>query len=415
VAWLGLDYLAVVYNLILFAALIFSARLAPSIRDLRVQRSMDPVLSVRASNRIELVVENDGDEPIVGQIRDEAPPFFETDRREFPIRIEPGDRREFSYHVTPPERGSTAFPGTYLRVELPFGLATRDFELPTAQEVRVYPNLIALREFDLLKQQGRLREIGIRRTRQRGIGSEFESLRDYTQGDDFRKIDHKASARRGKLVVRQFETERNQTVMLVIDVGRHMLSEVNGVRKLDHVLDSILMLTHAAALAGDQVGLLVYSDTVRRYIPPRKGRGQQGAIIDACHDLVAEPVESDVVGAYSYLSSRWKRRSLLVAFTDYDDADRARDLLTAFLPISRRHVALMVRVQDPKLDEVYNRRTETTQDLYAKAAAGMLLDDIKAANARFTAAGLHLLESEPQNLAAGLVNYYFTVKERGLI
>ena len=284
---MGMIWAAILFNLLLLAALYVSGRLAPSLKDLRIQRVMDPVLSVRAANRIRLEVENDGAEPISGVIRDESPPFFETDRREFPIKLPPGDRREFNYHVTPPERGSTTFPGTYLRLDLPFGLATKDYALETEQEVRVYPNLLALREFDLLKQQGRLREIGIRRTRQRGIGSEFESLRDYTQGDDFRKIDHKASARRGKLVVRQYETERNQTVMLVIDVGRHMLSEVNGVRKLDHVLDSLLMLTHAAALAGDQVGLLVYSDTVRRYIPPRKGRGQQGAIIDACLDLVA--------------------------------------------------------------------------------------------------------------------------------
>jgi len=194
-----------------------------------------------------------------------------------------------------------------------------------------------------------------------------------------------------------------------------MLAEVNGVRKLDHVLDALLMLTNAAALAGDFVGLLVYADKVRRYIPPRKGRGQVGVIINAIHDLVAEPVESDPVAAFSYLTARWKRRSLLVNFTDYEDVDRARDLATAFGTMARRHLTLICRVQDPRMDEVLVSRVETVQDMYRKAAANFLMEDRRAATAIVGMAGIHNLDSEPQDLAAKLVSYYFHVKERSLL
>jgi uncharacterized protein (DUF58 family) len=348
-------------------------------------------------------------------LRDEPPPFFDVTGNEFRLAVDPGRMTTFSYSVTPDERGTDAFRGTFLRLDCPLGLVMRDVTLATDQPVRVYPNILALREFDMLKQQGRLKEIGIRRSRMRGLGTDFESLREYTEGDDFRKIDWKATARRGVTVVRQFEQERNQVVILCIDTGRHMLSEVDGVTKLDHVLDALLMLTHAALVAGDSVGLLVYSDSVKRYIPPRKGRSQAGLIIEAIHDLVPEPVESDPAAAFAYLSSRWTRRAFLVGFTDYEDEDRARDLLRAFKPMTRRHLALIVRIQDAKLDEAMQVPLESPKDMYMRAAATMLMEDRLAGRALLSASGLHNLESEPQDLAASLVNYYLMVKERSLL
>jgi len=272
-----------------------------------------------------------------------------------------------------------------------------------------------LKEFDLLKQQGRLKEIDIRRSRLRGLGTEFESLREYSEGDDYRKIDWKASARRSKLVVRQYEQERNQVVIVVVDIGRHMLAEVNGVRKLDHVLDSLLMLVNAAAVAGDQIGLLVYADTVRRYIPPAKGRSQVGFIIDAIHDLIAEPVESDGAAAYSYLGSRWKRRSLMVAFTDVLDKDRAKDVSSSLGPLSRRHLILLARVGDPRLREVLEKPVDDVPSMYQKTAARMLKADAFEAQTVLESAGIHTLDAEPQDLAAALVSYYFYVKEQALL
>ncbi len=333
-------------------------------------------------------------QPLRGQ---NPPPFFDATRKEFKVEIQSQRPLELTYHVTPFERGAEAFSRNLSAPSsAPWDWAQKEVRLPTDEPVRVYPNILALREFDLLKQQGRLKELGIRQSRMRGLGTEFESLRDYAEGDDYRKIDWKASARRGKLVVRQFEQERNQCVMLCIDIGRHMLAEVNGVRKLDHVLDALLMLTNAAAMAGDYVGLLVYAENVRRYIPPRKSRAQVGIIIEAVHDLIAEPVESDPVAAFAYFATRWKRRSLLVNFTDYEDVDRAKDLTIAFGPMARRHLALICRVQDPRIDEVLQSTVATVDDMYRKAAANLLMEDRKAATHLVGAAGIHNLDSEPQ-------------------
>lgn len=414
-ALIGATFLGLYYDIAVFLAAYVTYRLSPSGKDLRLKRTFDPVLSVRVQNRIGVRLVNDGLEPIEARIRDEAPERCVAQGNEFQAKIEAGGERDFAYTVVPRERGDDAFQGTFARIACPLGLVERQVKLETEEPVRIYPNVLALREFDLLKQQGRLREMGIRRSRTRGLGTEFESLREYTEGDDYRKIDWKASARRNKLVVRQYEQERNQVVLVAVDIGRHMLSEVNGVRKLDHVLDSLLMLVNAAAVAGDQIGLLVYADTVRRYIPPAKGRSQVGMIIDAIHDLVAEPVESDGAAAFSYLGSRWKRRSLIVAFTDVLDGDRAKEVASSLGPLSRRHLILLARVNDPRMREVIEKPIEDVKEMYEKTAARMLRADAIAAHGVLQSAGIHTLEAEPQDLAAALVSYYFAVKEQALL
>lgn len=411
----GSPFIGILFDLALFIAAYITLRLAPSGKDLTLRRRFDPVLSVRVPNRINLRLTNDGVETVQFVLRDEAPERCLAEGNQFGVTLAAGAEKDFHYTVIPQERGDDQFQGTFLRIACPLGLVEKQVRLETEQPVRVYPNVLALREFDLLKQQGRLREMGIRRSRMRGLGTEFESLREYSEGDDFRKIDWKATARRSKLVVRQYEQERNQVVIVVVDIGRHMLAEVNGVRKLDHVLDSLLMLVNAAAVAGDQIGLLVYADTVRRYIAPAKGRSQVGIIIEAIHDLVAEPVESDGAAAFSYLGSRWKRRSLMVAFTDVLDLDRAKDVSSSLGPLSRRHLVLLARVGDPRLREVLDKPVEDVPSMYQKTAARMLKADAFEAQTVLQSAGIHTLEAEPQELAAALVSYYFMVKEQALL
>jgi uncharacterized protein (DUF58 family) len=403
------------FNALVLLAAVLTYRMGPDHRGLRLRRTFDPVLSVRVSNKIELSLINDGAEALVGRLRDEPPPRFSATRKEFDLSLKPGDEVRLRYEVTPGERGSDYFRGSYLRLDCPLGLVQRQVKLPTEQPVRVYPNVLALREFDLLNQRGKLSELGIRRARMRGLGTDFESLREYSEGDDFRKIDWKATARRGKLVVRQYEQERNQPVIICIDIGRKMLADVDGVEKLDHTLDCCLMLAQAASLAGDLVGLLVYADTVRRYIPPRKGRNQIGAIIEAIHDLVGEPVESDSAGAFAYLASRWKRRSLVVVFTDVDHPDAAQAAAAYMSSLRRHHLAVLVRIADPRLQELVTASVKDADALYSKSAALMFTEERAKAEAILASRGIDTLEAEPQDLARALVSYYFYVKEHSLL
>ncbi|RYG23637.1 DUF58 domain-containing protein, partial [bacterium] len=362
----------VAYDVGLVALAFLSARFGPTPKSLRITRHRDPVFSVRRPNRVLLTIDNDGDVPIEARLRDEPPPHWPASEREFDVRLRPGGRAERDYHVTPPERGTDAFRATFVRVRCPLGLVERQERLDTQEEVRVYPDVLALKEFGLLRQTGRLREMGIRRSRQRGEGTEFESLRHYTEGDDVRNVDWKATARRGEPIVRRHEAERNQAVIVVLDLGRAMLAETDGVVKLDRALDALLMLGQAAALSGDQIGLLAYDDAVRLWVPPAKGRSQVGLLIRSAHDLQASPSASDPVSAFAYLGARWKRRALVVVFSDADDADAAGPLAAALGPLSRRYRVLLCRVADPKLAAARRAPLDNVDGMYLRAAAALL-------------------------------------------
>ncbi len=411
----GFGWLMWAFDGVLLAVAILSARLAPSASELSVTREFDPVFSVRAANLVVIRFENSSQYVLKGRFRDEPDETFETSGNEQPILIGPDETKIYSYKTVPPERGTYEFRATFLRLICPLGLVEKQVRLETAQAIRVYPNLLALQEFAILSQRGKLRSLGVRKSRTRGLGSDFESLRDYLPGDDYRKMDWKATARRGKPIVKQFEVERNQSVVLVIDCGRHMLGEIEGVTKLDSALDSCLMLAKAAMTMGDQVGLLVFNDRVLRFVPPRKSNNQIGALIETIHDLVAEPVESDPTRALSYLSQRWKKRSLVVVFTDASDPEIAKSLSADLSALKNRHLVIVVQVNDPAIEVLACSIPQKKQDVYGQAAGLWLDDRRKEAIGRLKATHAHLVAAEPQELAKELVSAYFDIKEGALL
>lgn len=393
------------YNGLLLVLAVLSYLSAPRQDRLRIERQMDKVLSVSTQNLVRLSVVNESDEPMWCRLRDEPPDGFEADNQEFVVSLLPRERVELRYHVTPKERGTFVFRDTFFESVGLLGLAARRGTLKTRQAVTVYPNVLALRKFDLLKQRGHLREIGIRRSRLKSLGTEFESLREYVLGDDYRRIDWKATARRSKLVVREYEAERNQSVILMLDYGRLMMAEVEGRLKLDCVLDATLLLGNAVVHANDQLGLLLYGDMVERWLPPRRGKAQLGHVLQAIHALQAQPIASDLPAAVNYLATRWKRRSLVITFTEVDQAETAKALLPVLAPLAKTHLCLVVTVRDPQTGALAR-----SADLFEATAAQLLAEEREAAAYYMRQAGVHTLDAEPQDLAVALVNYYLDVK-----
>lgn len=410
----GLESLVLPYNLFLFSILGITAFIARRWEPLAVRRRTDPILSANTSNAVRLVLENQAAQAMTFLIRDEAPDTALVEGNQFKSTLQGAEEKEVVYHIKPLERGRQWFRGTFYRYTAPLGLCQIQKQLPTEEEVRVFPNVLAVREFDLLKQRGQLQMMGLRRSRVKGLGTEFESLRDYNE-DDYRKIDWKASARRGKLVVRNYEQESNQNLIVCVDTGRHMLSEVDGIRKIDDCLDACLLLLHAAERAGDQIGLLMFNDIVKRYVVPRKGKQQVAAVMDALYDCAAEPVQPDYAGAFAYLSKRWKRRSLVVVFTDAENYDQANELALALEVIRKRHLLFVVRVSDPHVKALASVGASSEADLFNRSAALWYSNDRRRAEARLASAGIQSIEAEPQELGSALVGAYLRVKELNLL
>jgi uncharacterized protein (DUF58 family) len=395
--------------LVLFAV---DAILAP--RALRVERRAPRRVSLNAEAEVTLSVQNNGPRPAHLRLTDDLPPILsrlDGDVRDLTIR--PGHTERATYRVRAARRGDELFGDVHLRVLGPLGLAWRQRRIPREDAVRVQPGVAELRRYRLLGLHNRLRDAGFRAVRQRGEGGSFESLREYVRGDDPRSMDWKASARRGQMIVRQFQVEKRQNVMIAIDAGRLMTQKIGGQERLDYALTAALLLADVAALHGDLVGLLVFSDRVTQYLPPSKASLSRMA--DALGDVHAKMVEPNYPAAFTYLAHQLRRRSLLVMFTDIIDA-RASSALVAHLGrAAERHLPIAVAIRNPELEAAATLDAKDEADVFRRAAAEELLQARAAALAAMQRAGVLVADTRPTDAVPSAVNRYLDVKRRGLL
>ena len=383
-------------------------------KTLSAERVLEDKLSLGVANAVEVRLRNAGSVPLQVELFDTPPESMPNDLDEQPFRftIQPNARHAAVYHLTPHTRGDFQFGALHLRVRGRLGMVYRMTQLAMPQEIKVYPNLLETAKFNLMARRGRLQQMGIRRARLQGAGREFESLRDYVPDDELRRIDWKATARRGKLVARQYEVEKSQSIMLVLDVGRTMLAEIDGIQKLDYAINAALLLAYVAALADDKVGLLVFADTVQSYLPPKKGKAQVYAILEALYNAKATLAEPDYRGALSYLQARWRKRSLMVCFTDLWDPDSSRVTISELAALQPRHLVAAVTLLDTKVLRASAQESVSADAVYNRAVAAHVLEDRDRATSELTRRGVLVVDSPAEKLSADLVNRYLEVKER---
>lgn len=380
---------------------------------IEVRREVAERLSIGAANPVTIVVENRGSRHLVFRVRDEMPPHFSASTLTLDGEAVPGGQTRLRYTVTPPRRGDFAFGRTLLRVRSVLGLFDRQITYPTVRGVAVYPNLRDLRRYDLLVRRGLLAEAGTRAARRFGPGTEFERLREYVPDDEFRRINWKATARRGIPISAEYETERSQNVVVLLDAGRLMAAVADGLTKLDHSLNAGLLLSYAASLRGDRVGLLAYADRVAAFLPPRRGRRAFLAILEHLYRLEPQLTESDHARALSYLTTRNLSRSLLVLFTDLADPEPSRALTAHLARAANRHLVALVTVADPALVGPAEREARDSQQLYEKAVAQRLLDERRQIMANLARRGVLTLDRPADRISADVVAAYLELKGRG--
>lgn len=395
--------------LLLFAA---DALLAP--KALRIERRAPRRVSLNAEAQVAISVQNDGPRPAQLRITDDLPPILtRLDGDVHELSVRPGHTGRATYHVRAARRGDACYGDLHLRVLGPLGLAWRQRRIPREDAVRVQPGVAELRRYRLLGLHNRLREAGFRAVRQRGEGGSFESLREYVRGDDPRTMDWKASARRGQMIARQFQVERRQNVMIAIDAGRLMTQKIGGQERLDYALTAALLLADVAALHGDLVGLLVFSDRVTQYLPP--SRASLSRMADALGDVHARMVEPNYPAAFTYLAHQLRRRSLLVMFTDIIDA-RASSALVAHLGrAAERHLPIAVAIRNPELEAAAALDARDEADVFRRAAAEELLQARAAALTAMQRTGVLVADTRPTDAVPSAVNRYLDVKRRGLL
>jgi uncharacterized protein (DUF58 family) len=320
------------------------------------------------------------------------------------------------FSVTARLRGEYQLGRVVLRITGPLGLMARTINFPMDDRVTIIPSIANLHRYQLLALQFRLRELGARTLRRRGVGTNFTGLRDYVPGDDPRHIDWKATARRLRPITREFSIEQGQTVMLVIDAGRLMTQLAGALPRFEYALSSALILANVAVQSGDSVGLLLFDDEIRAYVPPGRGPAAIRAIRDALIPAQATVTEPDYAAAFRTLATRHRRRSLLVIFTDVIDDRSSRSLIAHTARGARTHLPLVVALRNEAVVAAALPATHTTTDsLYESVAAEELLSARDEALERMRRAGVSVVDVKPEAMTAAVVNRYLELKGRGAI
>lgn len=363
---------------------------------------------------VEVRVANPGPLPIRVRVTDDVPSHLERtgpDRAE--LRTEAGGEGVWAYELRAGGRGTTPLGDLHLRVLGPLGLAWRPVRVERSDALSVQPGVREMRRLRLLGIRHRLRRSGLRHVRQRGEGRSFESLREYVRGDDPRAVDWKATARHGELMVRQYEAERSQNVVLAVDAGRLMLEPIGDRDRLDHALTAALLLADVAGVHGDHVGLMLFADRVQRFLPPR--RGSIARIADALAAVEPHMVEPNYPLAFSTLGRQVGRRSLVVLFTDVVDARASGALLAQLGRSAHRHLVLAVALRNPELAARADAPAGTEDEVYRRVAAEELLQARGVALAVMRRQGVLVADVGPDTVVTEVVNRYLDVKYRGLL
>ena len=381
--------------------------------EIHAERNCPRNLLQGVSQDIEIALTNAGRTSKQIQVRDQAPPGWSA-----PVLKGTAPERsalKLSYAVTPKERGSFVFEGVHLRVRGPLRLVLRPLSAGIRDEVRVLPRFQPLRYPDLASYRRRARYWGNRPMKWRGEGREFEALREYIDGDDPRKIHWKASARLDRPIVQEFQPEKNQIIMVLLDLGRLMGAITDGKSKLDHALEAAVHLIHTALSGGDQVGFLAFADRVVSFVPPKKTRIQLQTILDETVSLRPHTVESHYEEAYLLLRTVVRRRSLTVLFTDLLDEIASENLLEAVGLVRPRHLPLCIAIRDGQWDEILNRPPSIVQDVYEKSVVQECLRQRKRAMGRLYQRGALAMDVPPSKLSVETIEKYMEVKRRGLL
>jgi uncharacterized protein (DUF58 family) len=337
-------------------------------------------------------------------------------KREHSVKLRARGRCVVTTEVTPAARGSDAFTCIYLRYESSgLGLVRRRSVIEALQPIRVLPDLSALKRYGRLHVRNRFIEAGLRRLRLRGNGSEFESVREYADGDGFRSIDWKATARRGKVMVVQREIERAQDVMLMLDCGRLMTARLDRLRKLDHAIAAALSLASIASLASDRVGAIAFAATVLAARAPRPTTSSARALVEALYGVEARFEESDYARALSYVRTHLQRRSLVVLFTDVIDPIAQSAVLAELGSLARRHVVLCVLMNDSALSEILSRVPQDAPAAYRVGVALELEQERKTAARALRRSGVMVLDVPAARLSASAIEEYLRIKSRAVL
>lgn len=406
---------AIVAASVLIGLLAADALLGPRAATLEVTRTELDHLALGVPATLRYEVANRGRSPAYYELFEDQPDVLQLPDAPASGTVGAGRRIEATLAAMPIERGDAQLDSIYVAARSPLGLLRRRWIVSEPAEARVFPDLSAVEQYGALARRDRLVEAGFRKLRLRGAGGEFDSLREHGPDDAFRSIDWKATARRGKLMVAQYDVERSQNIVLVLDAGRLMTPRLGPRRKFDYAVTGALSVATLASLSDDKVGLLAFAGDIIEHIAPRSGRHHASGLTQRIYGLQPRFEESDYERAFSYLRRRQPKRSLVIVFTDMFDPVASATVLANMSILSERHLVVCVLMNDDAIETAIAAEPANPHDAYRASVAFSLLAERKKSAAILAARGVSTVDVPATDLTVALINTYIEIKSRSLL
>lgn len=384
-------------------------------RGIEASRQCSARFSNGDENEIDLRVENLYAHPVFLEVIDEIPFIFQQRHISFKLSLQREEGKTIRYHLRPTRRGVYSFGHIRVFVTSRFKLVSRRFTCGTPQDIKVYPSYLMLRRYELLAISDNLTEMGIKRIRRVGHQTEFEQIKEYVKGDDYRTINWKASARRHQLMVNVYQDERSQQIYNVIDKGRVMQQAFRGMTLLDYAINASLVLSYVAMRKEDKAGLVTFDEHFGTFVPASKQAGQMQTLLESLYSQQTTFGETDFSALCVHLGKYMNKRSLLVLYTNFANLSSMNRQLTYLQQLNRQHRLLVVFFEDAELKDYLARSPKTTEEYYHHVIAEKFAYEKRLIVSTLQQHGIYSLLTTPENLSVDVINKYLEMKARLLI
>ncbi len=382
---------------------------------IHAERILPDKLSNGDDNPIEIKLSNNYLFKTLVIIIDELP--FQFQQRDFGLNseIKSGSAKSYSYKVRPTERGVYSFGSLNVFASSPLGLLSKKYTFDTSKEIPVYPSFLQLRKYDLIAFTNRLFEYGLKKIRRIGHTMEFEQIKDYIQGDDIRNINWKATAKKGQLMVNQFQDEKSQPIYSVIDKGRVMKMPFEGLSLLDYAINATLVISNIALKKNDKAGMFSFSNSIENRVAAERRSSQMNLILETLYNLETNFVESDFSRLYVDIKRNLNQRSLILLYTNFETLDSLNRQLPYLQAISKQHLLVVIFFENTELLEFADKKAESTQQIFEQTIAEKFIYEKKLIVNELRKYGIQTILTKPENLTINTINKYLEIKARGLI
>lgn len=409
-SWLTLWYLCLGLSLTVW---LIDASLALAKQGLEIERLLPKTLPVGIKRNIQLRLRHTSKRPLHLVLYDHYPQSMQAQGLPLRLSLPTGQYAEPVYNLQPLERGKYVFPKVQVRVRSPWQLWWNDYKLKLESEVRIYPNFSLISQYALLATDNQLNHLGIMKRRRRGEGQDFHQLREYRAGDSLRQIDWKASARMHKAISREYQDERDQDIIFLIDCGHRMQAKDGELSHFDHTLNAVLLMAYVALKQGDAVGLATFGGT-ERWLPPKKGQLSLNQILNTLYDLQPSLQAPDYSEVASRLLVRHKKRALVILISNLRDED-TNDLLPALNLLRKRHLLLLASMREQALELKLEQTVDNLEAALEHSATDHYLYIRQKTLELVRSTGTLCIDVPPTELSTQLINRYLEIKRSGAL